>query len=525
MADVKIYDGEKFVNFNISNGIELPVGFEYYVPYSELDSGQLIRDGQIVSRSVYKDLWDFVQKHPSLLLTEEQWQAELSANEGIVNNYYSSGDGSTTFRLPKAGVIELPVITAENINKFSTDTQRNITGSIGELFAPEPPNTSGAFTETVSRHIHVINDSIANHIWKIDFDASRSVGTEHTGSEVKPKTITKLAVVQAFGRIINTGTLDINDLVNDVNNLIQSNHIKTYTDLSQIGITKGTETLKAIGKALPDNSMLIYSIFPESGHNNVEYPYVSGQFRLIKSKNYCSLYFQTDFGCSYEKYFDDRDIYYVENEWKRIADNNKLSVPSDIRIPVHLVNQGDSYTPDCDGLIWAKKLGTDSGAYMIIADTPEIENSTFGQVLYDDYGGQYVYNIQGCCTLAKNQTMYFFWSYNAIVNFIPFKNNNYTLYGEDFRIYIKVTDANGNILKGANVSILNDSQLSVYNNITYGDGRNFILKEYINLLKNLSSFIVKVTYNGKENSISYEWSKIDENKINEITVSLPLSLN
>ena len=527
MSNVKIYDGEKFVNFNISNGIELPVGFEYYVPYSELDSGQLIRDGKIVSRSVYKDLWDFVQKHPSLLLTEEQWQAELSANEGIVNNYYSSGDGSTTFRLPKAGVIELPVITAEGLNKFSTDTQRNILGSITQVDTIGKTQVSnGALLAKVTDISSSVNN---NGNWSntitIDFDASRSVGTEHTGSEVKPKTITKLAVVQAFGRVINTGTLDINDLVNDVNNLIQSNHIKTYTDLSQIGITKGTETLKAIGKALPDNSMLIYSIFPESGHNNVEYPYVSGQFRIIKSKNYCSLYFQTDFGRSYKKYFDDRDIYYVENEWKRIADNNKLSVPSDIRIPVHLVNQGDSYTPDCDGLIWAKKSGTDSGAYMIIVDTPEIENSTFGQVLYDDYGGQYVYNIQGCCTLAKNQTMYFFWSYNAIVNFIPFKNNNSTLYGEDYRIYVKVTDADGNILKGANVSILNNDQVSVYNNITYGDGRNFILKKYINVLKNLSSFIVKATYDGKENSISYEWSKIDENKINEITVSLPLSLN
>lgn len=237
MSGVKIYDGEKFVNFNISNGIELPVGFEYYVPYSELDSGQLIRDGQIVSRSVYKDLWDFVQKHPSLLLTEEQWQAELSANEGVVNNYYSSGDGSTTFRLPKAGVIELTVITAENINKFSTDTQRNITGSIGELFAPEPPNTSGAFTETVSRHIHVINDSIANHIWKIDFDASRSVGTEHTGSEVKPKTITKLAVVQAFGRVINTGTLDIADIADQLLNMVTIDTTQTITGVKSFNKT------------------------------------------------------------------------------------------------------------------------------------------------------------------------------------------------------------------------------------------------------------------------------------------------
>lgn len=528
MADVKIYDGEKFVNFNISNGIELPVGFEYYVPYSELDSGQLIRDGQIVSRSVYKDLWDFVQKHPSLLLTEEQWQAELSANEGIVNNYYSSGDGSTTFRLPKAGVIELPVITAEGLNKFSTDSfkshnHENITEPIsGKILNPIYWNTTDNGGMLTNANIKSQNSgSLTPYFAPLSGTNITNVG----GTETKPKTITKLAVVQAFGRVINTGTLDINDLVHDVNNLIQSNHIKTYTDLSQIGITKGTETLKAVGKALPDNSMLICSIYPESGHNNVEYPYISGQFRLIKSKNHCSLYFQTDFGRSYEKYFDDRDIYYVENEWKRIADNNKLSVPSDIRIPVHLVNQGDSYTPDCDGLIWAKKSGTDSGAYMIIADTPEIENSTFGQVLYDDYGGQYVYNIQGCCTLAKNQTMYFFWSYNAIVNFIPFKNNNSTLYGEDYRIYVKVTDADGNILKGANVSILNNDQVSVYNNITYGDGRNFILKKYINVLKNLSSFIVKATYDGKENSISYEWSKIDENKINEITVSLPLSLN
>ena len=457
-------------------------------------------------------------------MTEEQWQAELSANEGVVNNYYSSGDGSTTFRLPKAGVIELPVITTENINKFSTDTQRNISGQFtshqnGSLLTDT--NVNGAFswsTNSIS-NLGEIGDGYGKN-YPIYFDASRSVGTEHTGSEVKPKTITKLAVVQAFGRVINTGTLDINDLVNDVNNLIQSNHIKTYTDLSQIGITKGTETLKAIGKALPDNSMLIYSIYPESGHNNVEYPYVSGQFRLIKSKNYCSLYFQTDFGRSYEKYFDDRDSYYVENDWKKIADNNKLSVPSDIRIPIHLVNQGDSYTPECDGLIWAKKSGTDSGAYMIIADTPEIENSTFGQVLYDDYGGQYVYNIQGCCTLAKNQTMYFFWSYNAIVNFIPFKNDNSTLYGEDYRIYVKVTDANGNILKGANVKILSSSDTQIVNGITSGDGRFFIPSAKLQELFNHISYTIEVTYGSITKSLIYMRNQIDKEAINDITVSL-----
>lgn len=526
MSGVKIYDGEKFVNFNISNGIELPVGFEYYVPYSELDSGQLIRDGQIVSRSVYKDLWDFVQKHPSLLLTEEQWQAELSANEGVVNNYYSSGDGSTTFRLPKAGVIELPVITAENINKFSTDTQRNILGSITQVDTIGKTQVSnGALLAKVTDISSSVNN---NGNWSnsitIDFDASRSVGTEHTGSEVKPKTITKLAVVQAFGRVINTGTLDINDLVNDVNNLIQSNHIKTYTDLSQIGITKGTETLKAIGKALPDNSMLIYSIFSQSGHNNVEYPYVTGQFRIIKSKNYCSLYFQTDFGRSYEKYFDDRDNYYVENSWKKIADKDKLNAPDLANKSELLISQNFSYTAPCDGYFFSYKIGTDIGTYLAIYDSPDNEDTTMKTTVFYDYGNNFPY-IGGTMPASKGQTYYFYPQGSLKVYFVPSKSANYTLYGEDFRIYIKVVDSNGNIIKGANVSILNNDQVSVYNNITYGDGRNFILKKYINVLKNLSSFIVKATYDGKENSISYEWSKIDENKINEITVSLPLSLN
>lgn len=522
MSSVKIYDGEKFVNFNISNGIELPVGFEYYVPYSELDSGQLIRDGQIVSRSVYKDLWDFVQTHPSLLLTEEQWQAELSANEGIVNNYYSSGDGSTTFRLPKAGVIELPVITAEGLNKFSTDSfkshnHENITEPIsGKILNPIYWNTTDNGGMLNNANIKSQNSgSLTPYFAPLSGTNITNVG----GTETKPKTITKLAVVQAFGRVINTGTLDINDLVNDVNNLIQSNHIKTYTDLSQIGITKGTETLKAIGKALPDNSMLIYSIFPESGYNNVEYPYVSGQFRIIKSKNYCSLYFQTDFGRSYEKYFDDRDNYYIENEWKKIADKDKLNAPDLANKSELLISQNFSYTAPCDGYFFSYKIGTVIGTYLAIYDSPDNKDTTMKTTVFYDYGNNFPY-IGGTMPASKGQTYYFYSQGSLKVYFVPSKSANYTLYGEDFRIYIKVVDSNGNIIKGAQIVILNDSQMVIYRGITYEDGRHFISKDYINVLKNLPFFIVKANFNNIDGEVLYEWSMIDENKINEITVSL-----
>lgn len=247
MSTIQIYDGEKFVPFNISNAIEMPVGFEDYVSYTELDPGQLIRNGQLVSREIYSDLWNFVQSKPSMLLTEEEWQANLTANEGLACNYYSAGDGSTNFRLPKASVIVLPDPNPENINKYSTDTQRNILGRqvIGSISSYSPTNgdfvkgTTGAFYGTGRQYISNSvwsNDIVGSNTYinpdpttnvpsgmntgdtflnNINFDASKSIGAEHTGEEVKPKSITKLPIVYAFGRIVNAGNVDIVDYVND----------------------------------------------------------------------------------------------------------------------------------------------------------------------------------------------------------------------------------------------------------------------------------------------------------------------
>lgn len=532
MSGVKIYDGEKFVNFNISNGIELPVGFEYYVPYSELDSGQLIRDGQIVSRSVYKDLWDFVQKHPSLLLTEEQWQAELSANEGIVNNYYSSGDGSTTFRLPKAGVIELPVITAENINKFSTDTQRNILGSITmvDTIGKTQVSNGALLAEVTSISSSVNNNGNWSNAITIDFDASRSVGTEHTGSEVKPKTITKLAVVQAFGRIINTGTLDINDLVNDVNNLIQSNHIKSYTDLSQIGITKGTETLKAIGKALPDNSQITYRVWEKDNHNHVIYPSTSGIFTMEKTVTFCRCFFNSITpNKQWQIAFDHRDEFYIEPTWELLAKNNKLSMPSNNKIIINLKNQGDSWTAPCDGYIWGMKIGGSDvvNSWLNVWDSTDADTSNYGTLIYCDYGQPYI-NLCGNLAVRKGQTVYFNWRNDCRVYFYPALNNNMPVYGEDVRIYIKAININGYPVKGANVEITISSG-HTENGKTNNDGRYLLSYAGYREIKNanISSgdmpkvMDVKVSSNeGSDVLTLYNLEELQENKIYDLEIHI-----
>lgn len=192
----------------------VPVGFIKYNPLSIIEEGWLdASHGDTVERVAYPDLWAYVEAHPELLKTEEEYTTIGNNNEGHVP-YYSSGDGTTTFRLPK--ILWYPCATNDSTlrDTFATDTQRNITGSIGEVFAPNPPHTTGAFTEEVSRKIHVINDSAENHIWKINFDASRVVGAEHTGDTVKPKTYYGCYVVKAYGTVSNTGNVDIQNVVN-----------------------------------------------------------------------------------------------------------------------------------------------------------------------------------------------------------------------------------------------------------------------------------------------------------------------
>lgn len=518
MSSVKIYDGEKFVNFNISNGIELPVGFEYYVPYSELDSGQLIRDGQIVSRSVYKDLWDFVQTHPSLLLTEEQWQAELSANEGIVNNYYSSGDGSTTFRLPKAGVIELPVITAENINKFSTDTQRNISGTFKALAWDLSYGTTGSFTSSNNLLDRVASGGSDFGTTDYSIDTSRSVGTEHTGSEVKPKTITKLAVVQAFGRVINTGTLDINDLVNDVNNLIQSNHIKTYTDLTQIGLTNGIEQFQDIGKNLPENSQITYRVWEKDNHNHVLYPSISGIFTMEKAITFCRCFYNSITpNKQWQMAFDYRDEFYIEPTWELLAKNNKLSMPSNNKIIINLKNQGDSWTAPCDGYIWGMKIGGSDvvGSWLNVWDSTDADTTNYGTLIYCDYGQPYI-NLCGNVAVRKGQTVYFNWSNDCRVYFYPALNANSSVYSEDVRIYIQVVNSQG-IVRGATVNISIGSEYTETGK-TLTDGRYLLSYAGYNVLKTAESLNVEVTCEDGTTGQTQVPVGYFEDKINELQV-------
>lgn len=532
MSTIQIYDGEKFVPFNISNAIEMPVGFEDYVSYKELDPGQLIRNGQLVSREIYSDLWNFVQSKPSMLLTEEEWQANLTANEGLACNYYSAGDGSTNFRLPKASVIVLPDPNPENINKYSTDTQRNITGSITMIDTiGKSQNSAGALLFTATNASSSVNN---NGDWSnsgtINFDASKSVGSDHTGSEVKPKTITKLPIVYAFGRIVNAGELDFQTVVQKQNDLTLNHQIKSFTDLVQIGLTNGIEQLQDIGKALPENSQITYRVWEKDNHNHVLYPSTSGIFTMEKAITFCRCFYNSITpNKQWQMAFDYRDEFYIEPTWELLAKNNKLSMPSNNKIIINLKNQGDSWTAPCDGYIWGMKIGGSDvvNSWLNVWDSTDADTSNYGTLIYCDYGQPYI-NLCGNLAVRKGQTVYFNWNNNCRVYFYPALNNNMPVYGEDVRIYIKAININGYPVKGANVEITISSG-HTENGKTNNDGRYLLSWAGYQEIKNanISSgdmpkvMDVKVSSNeGSDVLTLYNLEELQENKIYDLEIHI-----
>lgn len=550
MSTIQIYDGEKFVPFNISNVIEMPVGFEDYVSYTELDPGQLIRNGQLVSREIYSDLWSFVQSKPSMLLTEEEWQANLTANEGLACNYYSAGDGSTNFRLPKASVIVLPDPNPENINKYSTDTQRNILGRqvIGSISSYSP--TNGDFVKgTTGAFYGIGRQYISNSVWSndiagsgtyinpdpttnvpsgmntgdtflnnINFDASKSIGAEHTGNEVKPKTITKLPIVYAFGRIVNAGELDFQTVVQKQNDLTLNHQIKSFTDLTQIGLTNGIEQFQDIGKNLPENSQITYRVWEKDNHNHVLYPSTSGIFTMEKAITFCRCFYNSITpNKQWQMAFDYRDEFYIEPTWELLAKNNKLSMPSNNKIIINLKNQGDSWTAPCDGYIWGMKVGGSNvvNSWLNVWDSANADTTNYGTLIYCDYGQPYI-NLCGNLAVRKGQTVYFNWSNNCRVYFYPALNANSSVYGEDVRIYIQVVNSQG-IVRGATVNISIGSEYTETGK-TLTDGRYLLSYAGYNVLKTAESLNVEVTCEDGTTGQTQVPVGYFEDKINELQV-------
>lgn len=194
------------------------VGDEWHSFTGQVPVGGVPYCGQEVTRETYADLWAWVQAQ-GLVKTESEWQALSASQRGNVP-FYSDGDGSTTFRMPKVvGYIRGAASQAE-AGAYTAEGLPNISGSFGGMknraaYADEKLN--GAFKNHApneANRIGALNDTVSVYqtYYAVSFDASRSSSIYGNSTHVTPETSVVLFGVYAFGEITNVGTLDADAL-------------------------------------------------------------------------------------------------------------------------------------------------------------------------------------------------------------------------------------------------------------------------------------------------------------------------
>lgn len=223
-------DGLIWVNPNQEEAEKLvyvghTVGDIYPISYTELDSGQLILNGQLISREIYGVLWDWLQKHPSLIKTEVEWNAYLASTNNVCCPYFSMGTTETNFRLPKySGAFIRADSDITKINQFSEDTIKkhnhsNIVDPIsGKVFNPIYWNVTdnGGINNNDNFYNSNNTGSLAPYVAPIKNGDITNFGV----NETKPKSINQVWVIQAVGTITNQTSIDVSAIQEEVQQLM-----------------------------------------------------------------------------------------------------------------------------------------------------------------------------------------------------------------------------------------------------------------------------------------------------------------
>lgn len=193
--------------------------------------------GQEVNRTLWADLFEWATAKGKMK-TDAEWQAHADANGGNCP-FYSDGDGSTTFRMPRVMAYLKGAGTIEEAGGYTAEGLPNITGGTGYNIGTEGVQTplSGAFYEGAAEKTLVGGGRSTNgHIM---FDAPKSSpifgGSEH----VTPETYGVLIGVYAVGIATNLGSADVSDVMSAVAAAEESvANVKAVLDANLTSIAK-----------------------------------------------------------------------------------------------------------------------------------------------------------------------------------------------------------------------------------------------------------------------------------------------
>ena len=175
--------------------------------------------GQLLSRASYEAHSAFVLGGNRTVLSESDWQAQVSAN-GFCP-FYSSGDGSTTYRMPLIkGVHPQFVAALAEAGQYIKAGLPNITGTASARDSDISDVVSGAFYQGASKY------GLAFSRWDTSgsecFDASRSNPIYGKSDTVQPPSVTCVLGEYVVGSVAVLGEANAESLLTSVTQLESS---------------------------------------------------------------------------------------------------------------------------------------------------------------------------------------------------------------------------------------------------------------------------------------------------------------
>lgn len=204
----------------------LPLGHFFTWPFSTPPDGSIVVNGATYSRTLYADLWTYISSKSDWVKTESEWQSIASANGGYCP-YYSDGDGSTTFRVPKFAPYQQIALSSASAGTYHEAGLPNITGHdcigwhgvhIGIVNNSE--DRSGALSAPLQVREGIDGGSSASYTNNVSrgiaIDASLSSPVYGKSTTVQPESNEWIVCVVAYGRATNVGNVDVANVMSAV---------------------------------------------------------------------------------------------------------------------------------------------------------------------------------------------------------------------------------------------------------------------------------------------------------------------
>lgn len=235
------FDGSNNLSIATTNTAAMPVGFTFPLLANSPLPGSLALQGALVSRTAYPDLWAWIQANAPLI-TEAAWQAQAAVQTSV--GAYSSGDGSTNFRLPKIVDFVRGSDTGRAPGTWQADAYK-----------------SHVHPQTGSKIIAGITSSGGNWVAGLAGNTTPLTDTGATGEEeTRVKNVSMLWCVKAFGVATNQGVVDITALAASLNNKMDKvdYHTKAWVNFNGTG----TVAIRASNNisSITDNGVGDYTI-------------------------------------------------------------------------------------------------------------------------------------------------------------------------------------------------------------------------------------------------------------------------